>query len=236
MTAITKKPLLMAGASLAKPHAQFRNGIDNAIPFSTNFGSYVSLEGAMWRKDFIVMNMGIGGSNIVDYQTNIFGYPDTVEGIKTQVERALLMVLNPFTSEYNADYFVVLWGNENLHQLVQENPSDEAQINAYIDEYVAIGLDLISKGITPIFTKYPDWGVMDVSGFLAFGATWVIDEPTWNLMQSLYESRLVAEVPGAIMVDAWKDYTNLGDGVHPDEASMMAAAIAIEQAIDDHED
>ena len=236
MTEITQKPILMTGASLTKPHAQFREGANNAIPFGTNSGSYVSLEGAMWRKGHIVVNMGIGGSTVENYDTAIFGYADTIEGLNSQIERAKVVVFNELTQEYNADYAIVVWGNEHMHSLVQGNPSSIADINAAIDIYVAMGNHLLSLGITPIFTKYPDFGVMDLSGFLNFGATWVIDEPTWDTLQNLYETRLVAEVPGCIMVNAWKNYTNLGDGVHPDEKSMMRAARKITNAIEDFED
>jgi len=235
MTEITKKPILLVGASLTKQHAEFRDGVNTVFPFSVNAGSYVSLEGALWRKDFIVMNMGIGGSAVFDYDTDLFGYADTVSGFQTQLDRALLMVTTP-GGEINADYGVIVWGNEHLHGLITPNPSTIDDINATTDTYIALGQQLLDAGVTPIFSKYPAWGVMDISGFLAFGAPWVIDQTTWELLATTYETRIAAELPDALIVGMWDNYTNLGDGVHPDEESAMTAAIAIERAIDDHED
>lgn len=228
---ITQKTTILIGASITKGHAQFRYGTDTAIPFGVNAGSYCDLSCALYRKDFLVTNMGIGGSAVFDYQTALFGFDDVIEGFQTQLDRAFIASRLP-NGEINADYGIIIWGNEHIHGLVQADRPTIDSINASTDIFISLGNQLLAEGVTPVFTKYPAWGTMDVSLFELFGAPWVINQEEWELLASTYEARITAELPDALLVDAWAGYTTI-DGAHPDEESMMIAATRIEQAIND---
>lgn len=241
---ITKKPVLLIGASLAKGHAQFKDGLNNVIPFATGSGSYANLEQALVHENHLVTNMAIGGSTVFGYTTGIFGYTDLVEGYQTQINRALMMttLYDEFGAPagINADFAVIPFGNEHQHGLVhpgQVGQSTVAQLNAGIDIHVAIGNQLVASGITPIFITYPAWGEMDFSAFeIAFG-TWTIDQTTYELLADLYETRIAAEVvdengtPSAKLVGCYDGYANIGDGLHPDIQSQLTCVDRIELSV-----
>jgi len=98
-------------------------------------------------------------------------------------------------------------------------------MNATVDRLVALGNFAIAKGITPIFDIYPKYEDLDLALFKSSaGVAWVIDEQGYNTLRDLVHSRLAAELPGAIQLDIWREFTHLGDGLHPNPATARKAA------------
>ncbi|MFK5895189.1 MAG: hypothetical protein QM504_18400 [Pseudomonadota bacterium] len=91
-------------------------------------------------------------------------------------------------------------------------------------------------GITPVITLYPDYNDWDLVLFQSLsGLLWMIDEDNFNQLRTLHRERLQAEIPDAIFVDAWKDFTHMGDGLHPSYNTSKKAAKKIAQAIITHD-
>lgn len=91
-------------------------------------------------------------------------------------------------------------------------------------------------GLVPIFSRYPDYSDIDLSiQQAATGLTWVASEGQWNTLSTTFETRIADELPGAILVDAWHNMENIGDGLHPTPKSANKAAKRIRQAIADYE-
>jgi hypothetical protein len=61
----------------------------------------------------------------------------------------------------------------------------------------------------------------------AFGLAWVIGEADYGTLRDLRRTRIQAELPGAIVLDMWKDFKHAGDGIHPDDATTKKAARAV---------
>ena len=57
-----------------------------------------------------------------------------------------------------------------------------------------------------------------------FGLQWVIGAQDYNTLRDLAQNRLRAELPGALVLDIWRDFTHMGDGIHPDFKTATNAA------------
>ena len=214
---IEGKPILIVGASLG-------NGIGpKDFPFSTNFGSYCDIGCALQRKDRFVLNGAQGGAATEDYTTTLFGPPISFDGYQKQFEWVTGVAFNFVTGEFNADYLLILMTNDCISGASSPSPCTLAEVNAFLDIQIDVGQQALDFGIIPVFDIYPAYADMNLQGFLDLGIPWVIDEAGWNQMRDLHMTRIAAELPGATQVDMWKDYSHLGDGLHPDVETAEAA-------------
>jgi hypothetical protein len=148
----------------------------------------------------------------------------------TELQQALKRVALP-TGGYNAKYVVITISNDCLHAGAMgvpqpiSTPCTVDDMNGTVDRLVQLGNFALSKGITPIFDIYPKYEDLDLALFKsAYGVAWVIDEQSYNTLRDLVHSRLAAELPGAIQLDIWREFTHLGDGLHPNPATARKAA------------
>jgi len=151
-------------------------------------------------------------------------------------------VRNPFnpaeTLCYNAQYVVLTIANDCLHSGAFMIPQEETQpctlkeLNAYVDRLIAIGQRALELGITPIYDRYPAYSEMNLPlSKQVYGMNWILDEDGYNELRDLHSSRIAAELPDALIVDMWRKFTPLNDGLHPNSKTSMSAARRIVRAI-----
>jgi len=110
-------------------------------------------------------------------------------------------------------------------------------MNQVADRLVAVGNQARAAGLTPIFDVMPRYKQLDLPLFQSlYGLAWVISEADYNALRTVTSSRVRSEVPGAVVLDIWKDFVNIGDGIHPtpETARRAANSIAIELLRRDH--
>jgi len=228
---ITQKPILIgAGGSLVT--------IRSPLSFSTNSGSYLPLEGALYRKGFLVTSEAVGGSATFGYTTCLFGPCVHFDSYQEQFDKGLGKIFSPVTLDFNADYVIFAIANDCVHSLIYpvgSSPCVTADYNQMVDTLVSVGQQACALGLTPIYDEYMEYGELNIGGFLAFGAVWVIDEAGWNEMATIHRTRILQEVSCALQVDIWDNFNDLGDGIHPDETTSKKAAKAIKTAIAEFE-
>ncbi len=240
-----KLPLLVIGASYSEGKPPFNNGI---APFDGNavgFGSYLSLGEALARNEelrgFIINEAQAGASTFARQVCSPGAATCDAAGwdsYQTQFLKALTRVaLPPSFTLYNAKYVVITTPNDCLHSGAmgvpqpQAQPCTYAQMNAMVDRLVALGNFAFSKGVTPIYDIYPRYENLDLNLFRSlYGLQWVIGAQDYNTLRNLSQSRLKAELPGALVLDIWKDFVHFGDGIHPDyKTARNAARIIVRQ-------
>jgi hypothetical protein len=238
----SQAPLLVIGASYSEGKTPFNNGVAPLGGISVGFGSYMSLGLALTRSDLLsghVVNEAQAGGGTFARAYCAPGAPTCGpagwDSYSTQLSKALARVAVPPTfSQYNAKYVVVTIANDCLHadafgipqSLAQ--PCTPAQLNQVVDRLVAVGQQAISQGVTPIFDVYPRYERLDLPLFRTlFGLAWVIDAHDYGVLRQLAQTRLRAELPGAVVMDIWKDFVHLGDGLHPNTETTLRAARTI---------
>ena len=60
---------------------------------------------------------------------------------------------------------------------------------------------------------------------------WVLNEAEYNQLRDIHRNRLTTEIPGAIVLNIWKNFTHIGDGLHPASETVKKAAAKIVEAI-----
>lgn len=239
-------PLLVIGASYAEGKTPFNNGIAPLDGISVGLGSYLSLGHALTRNELLpgfLINEAQGGAGTFARPFCAPGAPSCGpagwESYQTQLDKALARVAVPptFTS-YNARYVVITMPNDCLHAdafgvpQTMSQPCTPAQMNDSVDRMIALGNYALSKGVTPIYDVYPRYHSLDLPLFRSlFGLAWVIGEHDYNQLRDLSRTRLQAELPSAVVLDMWKDFTHLGDGIHPDYATTKRAARLVAQTL-----
>ena len=232
-------PLLVIGASYSEGKTPFNNGIAPLSGISVGFGRYLSLGEALTRNPELpgfVINEAQAGAGTFARPYCAPGAvncgPAAWDSYQTQFPRALARVATPPTfTQYNAKYVVITLANDCLHAdafgipQTQSQPCTYAQMNATVDRLVALGNYALSKGITPIFDVYPRYESLDLPLFRSlFSLQWVIGAQDYNTLRDLAQSRLRVELPSALVLDIWKDFTHIGDGIHPDFKTAANAA------------
>ena len=149
----------------------------------------------------------------------------------TQAQRTIMRAFDFGTGGYNMDYMIIGTGNDCLHSdafgipqyLTQRCTSVE--INQTVDNMIEVGEMLISVGITPVYSVYPKWDDIQLSNLeTGFGLMWTITESNYNLLRDTHSQRIAAELPSALLVDTWEEYSTIGDGIHPDETTTFRSA------------
>jgi hypothetical protein len=238
----SQAPLLVIGASYSEGKTPFNNGIAPLGGISIGFGSYLSLGHALTRIGELpgfVINEGQGGAGTFARPYCAPGAPSCGpagwDSYQTQLDKALARVaLPPTFTRYSAKYVVITTSNDCLHADAfgvpqsQSQPCTPAQMNATVDRLIALGNSALARGVTPIYDVYPRYQDLDLPLFRSlFGLAWVIGEADFNTLRDLTRSRLNAELPGAIVLDMWKDFHHQGDGIHPDYDTVRRAARTI---------
>lgn len=240
-------PLLVIGASYSEGKTPFNNGVAPLGGISVGFGSYLSLGQALTRTQPLpgyVIDEAQAGAGTFARLACAPGArscgPAAWESYQTQFQKALARVAVPpsFTS-YNAKYVVITTSNDCLHadafgipQSLSQ-PCTPAQMNQTVDRLIAVGNDALSKGITPIYDVYPRYERLNLPLFgSTFGLAWVISEADYNTLRQLAKTRLQAELHQAIVLDIWKDFVHIGDGIHPTpETTRRAARIIADELV-----
>ncbi|NHZ89043.1 SGNH/GDSL hydrolase family protein [Massilia sp. CCM 8733] len=238
----SQHPLLLIGASFAEGKTPYHGADAPLGGVAVGFGNYLSLGQALTRHRKLpgyVINEAQAGAGTFAHPFCAPGAatcgPAGWDSYQTQLDRALSRVAMPPTfSQHTASYVVVTTANDCLHADAAGVPQSESQpctlndMNASVDRLVAVGKFALAKGLTPIFDIPPQYDNLDLPKFqAAFGLAWVIGESDYKQLRTLSSTRLKAELPGAIVLDIWKDYTHIGDGIHPDVASAEKAADVI---------
>jgi hypothetical protein len=239
-------PLLLVGGSYVEGKTPFNNGIAPLGGVSVGFGAYLSLGHALIREPLLngqVVNEAQAGATTFARMycppgAAVCG-PASWEGFQTQLDKALARVaLPPSFSSYNARYVVIGSANDCLHADAfgtpqsQSQPCTPAQMNAVVDRLIAVGQSALARGLTPVYLVQPRYEDLDLPLFRSrFGLNWVIGEADYRALRELVRTRIGAEVGSAVVLDVWRDFTHLGDGVHPDAATVRRAARSIAQEL-----
>lgn len=240
-------PLLVIGASYSEGKTPFDNGVAPLGGISVGLGSYLSLGQALTRTHALpgyVVNEAQAGGGTFARLYCAPGAPSCGparwDSYQTQFHKALARVAQPpGFNTYNAKYVVITMSNDCLHADafgIPQNlsqPCTAAQMNQTVDRLVALGQDAVSRGITPIYDVYPRYERLDLPLFRSlFGVAWVIGEADYKQLRHLARMRVTAEVSKAIVVDMWKDFEHIGDGIHPSpETTRRAARIVAEEIL-----
>jgi len=232
-------PLLVIGASYSEGKPPFNNGIAPLGGIAVGYGSYLNLGEALTRNEELpgfVINEAQAGATTFARSQRPPGAPvcsqAAWDSYQTQLQKALARVaLPPTLTQYNAKYVLVTAGNDCLHSGAIGVPQAQAQFCTYadmtasVDRLVALGNFALSRGITPIYDVAPRYDRLDLNLFRAqYHLAWVINEQDYNTLRNLAQSRLKAELPSALVLDIWKDFTHIGDGIHPDYKTATNAA------------
>lgn len=244
------KPILMIGASLSNGAPPYSNNLDAPLGgIKVNLGDYVSLGDAILMNPLSnhhVVNEAQSGATT--FERLYCALPDAPCGpakwnsYLTQLQRALsrVAIVDPSTYSvvgFNAKYVVIDLANDCIHSLAFNVPQNEAvpctqqDMDEVVDRYVQVGQAVLSQGLTPVYTDYVDFNLLELDLLLSQGILWVTDEANYNALKETFDSRIPSEIPGAIMVDAWKGSQHLGDGLHPTERSAKIAARRVLRAI-----
>lgn len=238
--------LLIIGGSYANASVPFNDNLDALFGgIAVNFGSFLSLGNALARDPRLpgyVLNEAQAGATSFDRSNCNPGPqcgPASWQGFETQLKKAVARVRNPFVPGlYNAKYVVISEPNDCLHSDAfgipqnQTSPCTPAQMNAFIDRLIAVGRQALDMGITPIYSAYPKYSDLDLPKVqAAFGLYWVIDETSFNELRELHRTRLQNELSGAVVLDIWNKFEDIGDGLHPNDKTVKKAAAIIAQYI-----
>lgn len=239
-------PLLVIGASYAEGKTPFNNGIAPLGGVAVGFGSYLSIGQALTRSPLLpgyVINEGQAGGTTFARLACAPGAstcgPAGWDSYATQLQKALARVAQPpnFTT-YNAKYVVILSPNDCIHAdafgvpQTSTQPCTLAQMNQVADRLIAVGNQARAAGLTPIFDSMVRYKDLDLNLFRSlYGLAWVIGEADYNTLRNVTASRIRAEVPGAVVLDIWKDFVNIGDGIHPTPETARKAAHTIAREI-----
>jgi len=248
---IDDRPILVIGASYVDGRLPFNNGLQ--APFggsSVGFGSFLSVGDALVRAGSFVINEGQAGATTFDRNLCLVDtcVPVGWQGYQTQLQKAAARVAIPNPVDptqalgYNAQYVYIGMPNDCLHSGAVElpgqvsSPCTLAEVDAIADRLIDVGENAMDLGLVPIFTEYPDYDDIDLSiQAAATGLTWYVDETQWEQIASTVHSRIADELPGAIIVDAWRNIEVGPDGLHPVPKSAQKAARRIKKGIEEYE-
>lgn len=239
-------PLLLIGASYAEGKTPFNNGLAPLGGISVGLGSYLSVGQALTRNTLLpgyVINEGQAGATTMGRSYCAPGAstcgPATWDGYAGQLQKALARVaVPPSFNTYNARYVVIMPPNDCLHadafgvpqSLTQ--PCTAAQINQVADRLIAVGNQARAAGLTPIYGAMPTYKQLDLPLFRSlYGLAWVMGETDYTTMRTVTSSRILSEVPGAVVLNIWRDFEHIGDGIHPSPETARRAAQIIAQTL-----
>tara|TARA_B110001454_G_scaffold219057_1_gene249561 strand:+ start:1083 stop:1904 length:822 start_codon:yes stop_codon:yes gene_type:complete len=240
----SQKPLIVIGASYASAKTPYTGASAPLGGTAVNGSAYLSLGDALVREKSLpgfVVNEGQAGATSFarqDCNATTCQSPGW-DSYLTMFNKALPRVLAPPTfSSFGAKYVVITIPNDCLHAGAFDQPQSLTtpctlqQIDESIDRMIAVGQSVISMGLTPVFDNYPKYNDLDLNHFKnTFGLPWVIDQTSYNKLRNRYKNRIQSELPNAIQVDVWKNFTHIGDGIHPNVETAKKAAKLLANAL-----
>lgn len=244
------QPILVIGASFADGRLPFNDALQ--APFgglAVGFGSYLSEGDALIRQGRFVINEAQAGATTFDRQLCMTEVCFGVgwQGYATQLYKALARVTirNPADPTqvlgHNASYVYISMANDCIHSgaagvpQAESSPCNQAEVDAFVDRIIDVAEDAMDVGLVPVFSRYPDYDDINLAIQQATtGLSWVANEQQWNMLANTFESRIEDELPGAILVNAWRNMETL-DGLHPTPKSANKAGKRIREAIEEHE-
>lgn len=241
-------PILVIGASFGNGNTPFEYGTSSPLlGLAVNGGKYLSLGDALVRApghNGHVVNEAQAGATTFAHpscRTALYGGACSsaeFNSYETQLLRAASRVRSLATGEYNAEYVIITAPNDCLHSDTFGIPEANAiscdieDMQDAADRLVDVGRLAISLGITPIFAEYPPVEAIDLEGFRQSSLlAWTISESDYQLLNDTVMATLTTELPDALFINYWADFTQLGDGIHPDAATVKKAANIILQEI-----
>jgi hypothetical protein len=239
-------PLLVIGASYSEGKTPFDGGVAPLGGISVGFGSYLSLGQALTREKALpgfVINEAQAGATTFARPACAPGAdacgPAGWDSYETQLQKALARVaLPPTFTQANAKYVVITTPNDCLHADAfgipqsQSRPCSLEQMNQVVDRLIAVGHLALSRGLTPVYDLYPAYAQLDLPLFQRqFGLAWVISQNDFHTLRTLQHGRLAAELPQALVLDLWKEFEHLGDGIHPNNETARKAAHLLAQEL-----
>lgn len=241
--------ILVIGGSYGNGSPPFNDRL--VAPFggiAVGFGSYLSLGSALTRSregpGFVINQAEAGATTFsrlwcVADQCGPAGWHGHPEQLSEALHR--VAVVDPEDPSkilyYNAQYLVVSLTVDCLHSDAfgipqsQTEPCGADEMNGYIERLLATADTALELGIRPVFTKMPEYRNLDLPMTRErFGLLWVIDEPDYNTLKNLHEQSLENKA-GVLLVEAWRGFRHLGDGLHPTPATVEVAARRIMRKI-----
>lgn len=253
LPSVDDQPILVIGASFASGKMPFNDSMQAPLGgASVNFGGYLSVGDALVRKGSLVINEAQAGATSFDRSWCLHDVclPDVGwQGYATQLQKAAsrVAIVDPTNPTqvlgYNASYVYISLATDCLHSgtagvpQLASSPCSPAEIDAFVDRMIEVGEDAMDMGLVPVYPLYPDYDDIDFSvQGAAGGLLWWVSEAQWNAIATAYETRIADELPGAILVDAWRKMKTMPDGMHPTPQSAQKAAKRIRDAIAEYEE
>lgn len=239
---MAESPILVIGASFANGNTPLNDNLDGPVGgISVGLGAYLSLGDALVRNPklsgHVINEAQAGASTFSRVSCNpVCGNSAIWQSYDIQLTKALKRVSAP--GLLNAQYVVISLANDCLHSdafgidMSLTSPCTVTQMNEHADRMVALGQRAVAEGLTPIFLKYPDYDSFDMPLVQTlFGFNWVQSKANYEQMTDIREARIEAEVAGAVQLEVWKNFTHVGDGLHPDAKTARKAANRIARFI-----
>lgn len=241
-------PVLIVGASFANGKAPFDGDLSSPLlGLSVGTGQYISLGDALIRNrthsGYVVNEAQASATTFAreSCRTALYaGGCSTAEtdSYQTQVLRASSRVYSLASGAYNAEYVVVTAPNDCLHSDAFGLPEsdakqcDEEDMQDVADRMVEIGQLVIGLGMTPVFAPYPDVSTIDLELFRQSSLLeWTISPTDYQMLNNIVMTTLASDLPDGLIIDYWAEYAHIGDGIHPDLATVENAADMILEGI-----
>ena len=241
-------PLLIVGASFANGKAPFDGDLSSPLlGLSVATGQYISLGDALIRNQthsgYVVNEAQASATTFAreSCRTALYGggcSTAQTDSYQTQVLRASSRVYSLADGTYNADYVIVTAPNDCLHSDAFGLPESDAQqcdeedMQDVADRMVEVGQLVLGLGMTPIFAPYPDVSNIDLELFRQSSLLeWTISPTDYQMLNNIVMTTIASDLPEALIIDYWAEYAHLGDGIHPDLATVENAADTILEGI-----
>ncbi len=240
-------PILVIGASMENAKTPCVVGKVNALGcLSIGFGNYLSLGPALTRSRLtngLVLVEAMAGATTFDRPGFIIPTEERADvgfeeyGFEKQLKRAVAAATDPITNALNARYVVIGIANDCLHSSAFLTPPSQSRQcastdrNAVVDRYIAAGRQAIAVGLIPVYTGYPPLATGGLNNGVdlelaksVIGVRFMISRTAYTDLANRYNKRIAAELPGAILVNAYTEFSHIGDGLHPNRRTTERAA------------
>ncbi len=242
--------ILIIGASYANGATPFNDSSSAPLGgMAVNFGRYLSVGNAIVRDPRLagfVFNEAEAGATTFDRPActgNRCG-PMGWHGYDTQLKRAMARVSERREDggiRYHADHVIISMANDCLHADAmgvpqsQAKPCSTSELDAVIGRLISVGRTASTHGIAPVFEVYPAWSDLDLAlTKRLFQLTWTIDESSYTYLRDQHRTRIPNELPGSLVVNPWRNFQHIGDGLHPSPTTANTAGSLLVKAINSH--
>lgn len=233
-----EKPIILIGASFINGKTRVDDtGHSLYNGFAVSSGSYFSLGNALIRENLlnglVINEANVGSTTFSRYSCSHHECSENgiILGYERQLTIALMRVFVPNKDIYNADYLIIGLPNDCIHSDSFGIPQIKTKQCTVIDMQRSISSIInISKkarqlGLDVIIPIPPLYNDLDLSIVkYNLNMLWVINEYNYNKYRSLYIKEINDNVPGDVLLNIWKDFNHIGDGIHPDRKTVLQAS------------